>query len=256
MARKRLIVGNWKMNLTVPEALRFVTDLDKAISASTKAEVVLAPSSMALAPVKDKLSAKFGLAAQNIHYLDHGAFTGEVSATQVRGLADYVLVGHSERRLHFGETNDVVARKVSAVVRNGMTPILCVGENLFERQDNETAQVIHDQLATGSIMLTTREVANLVVAYEPVWAVDSNDIATPEQVSEAIKTVRQSLASIFGKTAAAGVRILYGGHAAPEFVADYLKIKDLDGFLVGRASLNVSDFSAMVKAIQGVRSKA
>lgn len=249
--RKRLVAGNWKMNLTIEESLALARHLDKNISASTKVDVVLCPAMVALAPLRHVLSPmKFKLGAQNVYFQDAGAFTGEVSATQVRGLAEYVIVGHSERRLHFGETSDIVARKVSAVVRNGMTPILCVGENLFERQDNETGQVLRDQLTAALVMLTTREVATLVIAYEPVWAVDSNDIATPEQVKKALEIIRDSITKLYGSAVGQGVRVLYGGHMEAEFTADYFKLKSLDGFLVGRASLNPYDFSTIVKLAQ------
>lgn len=250
--RKRLVAGNWKMNLTVDEAFKLVDHLDKNISASPKVDVVLCPSMVALEPMSQKLKPmKFQLGAQNVYFQDSGSFTGEVSAAQVAGLADYVIVGHSERRMHFGETNDIIARKVSAIVRNKMTPILCVGENLFERQDNETAQVLRDQLTADLVMLTTREVANLVIAYEPVWAIGTGEIAKPEQVSKAIKVIRSTLEGLYGQAVTNEVRVLYGGSVVADYVADYLKIKDLDGFLVGGASRNPYEFAAIVKLTQG-----
>ncbi len=254
--RKRLVVANWKMHLNVEEALKLVNALDKKVSASTKTEVVICPSFPALATLAKKLAGlpKFKLGAQNAFYQDEGAYTGEVSASQLRGLAEYVIVGHSERRLQFGETNDMIARKVSAIVRNGLVPILCVGENLFERQDGETSQLLQDQLTADLVMLTSREVARTVIAYEPVWAVDSNDIATPEQVKDAIKTIRRTLAGLYGEVVAQSVRILYGGHMEPEFAASYFSLRDLDGFLVGRASLNYQEFATIVKAAQRSRS--
>lgn len=249
--RKRLVAGNWKMNLTVGEATKLVEHLDKAISASTKVDVVLCPPAVALEAVAKKApAAKFKVGTQNIFYQDHGPFTGEISAAQVKGLATYVIVGHSERRLHFGESNDIVARKVSAVVRNGMTPILCVGESLIERQENETARVIHDQLAAGVVMLTSREVAELVVAYEPIWAIGTGEIAKPEQIKKAVANIRKTIADLYGSVVADKVRVLYGGSVSPDFVDDYLKINGLDGFLVGGASLNPADFSTIVKSTQ------
>ncbi len=249
--RKRLVAGNWKMNLTIDEARRLIDHLDRNISASPRVEVVLCPSMVMLAPLRAALKPmKFKLGAQNIYFADHGAFTGEVSATQVAGLVDYVIVGHSERRLNFNETNDVVARKVSAAVRNGITPIICVGENLFERQDNETAQVLHDQLTAGLVMLTTREVAEIVIAYEPIWAIGTGEIAKPEQITKAMRVIRNTLSGLFGQTVAGTVRVLYGGSVEADFVPDYLKIKGLDGFLVGGASLNPYAFASIVKLTQ------
>ncbi len=239
------------MNLTTAEGQKLVEYLDKGISASTKVEVVLCPPLVMLEPLARVLKPlKFALGAQNVYFQDFGAFTGEVSAAQVAGLARYVIVGHSERRIHFGETNDIVARKVSAAVRNAMTPIICIGENLFERQDGETATVLHDQLSAALVMLTTREVAGVVVAYEPVWAVDSSDIATPEQVKSALGVIRKTLSELYGSKVSEAVRVLYGGHMEPEFAGDYFKLKDLDGFLVGRASLQPAAFATIVKAAQ------
>ncbi len=250
--RKRLVVANWKMNLTLAEAERLVEQLEPTLSASARVEIVLCPSLMGLEPLKRQLKPmKFEVGAQNVHYLDHGAYTGEVSAAQVRGLAKYVIVGHSERRMHFGETNDVIARKAAAVVRNQMTPIICVGENLFERQDDETKRIIHDQLAAGLIMLTGREVASVVVAYEPVWAIGTGEIAKPEQVKDAITAIRKTVTELYGEVVSAAVRVIYGGSVVPEFAKEYLKIKTLDGFLVGGASLNSYEFSSIVKSAQG-----
>ncbi|MBI4100927.1 triose-phosphate isomerase [Candidatus Microgenomates bacterium] len=249
--RKKLVVGNWKMNLDVEHSLNLVEQLDQNISASTKVEVVLCPSLMALEPLKQKLKPlKFKLGAQNLYFQDHGAYTGEVSASQLRGLVDYVILGHSERRNHFNENDDDVGRKVAAAVRNEMTPILCVGEKLYERLDEETAQVLHDQLSVDLAMLTTREVTNVVVAYEPVWAIGTGEIATPEHIKKALAVVRKTISGLYGSQVAGAVRVLYGGSVTPEFVPDYARIKDLDGFLVGGASLNYQDFAAIVKAVQ------
>lgn len=239
------------MHLDLAQSHQLVTELDKHISASTKAEVVICPSFVALDSICKKLEPlKMKVGAQNCYLTDEGAFTGEVSPAQLRGLVDYVIVGHSERRLKFGETNDVIARKVGAVVRNGMTPIVCVGENLFERQDDETARVIHDQLNAALVMLTAEEVAKIVVAYEPVWAVDSDNIGTPEQIKKAVAVIRKTIRELFGTTAETSARVLYGGHMEPEFAQDFLNMKDMDGFLVGRASLNYHEFSDIVKQTQ------
>lgn len=249
--RKKLVIANWKMNLNTQEALVLVGQLNNQISASAKMETVLCPSFTALEPVAAKLEPlKLKLGAQNIHHLDHGPFTGEVSASQLKGLVDYVIIGHSERRLHFGETGETIARKVSAAVRNNLNPVICVGENLFERQDNETARVVHDQLSGALVMLTTKEVASVVVAYEPVWAVDTDDIASPEQIGGAIKVIRKTVEELFGDSAASQVRVVYGGHADADNIGSYFRLKGLDGFLVGRASLNPLDFVSIIKATQ------
>lgn len=249
--RKRLVVGNWKMNLTVGEGYKLLAQLDKNISASPKTEVVICPSAMALGSYQRQVATlKFKLGAQNIHWQDQGAFTGEISAAQIAKFVDYAIVGHSERRIHFGETNDIVARKVSAAVRNGLIPIICVGENLIERQDDHTARVVHDQLAAALVMLTTREIANVVVAYEPVWAIGTGEIAKPEQLKDAVRVIRKTISELYGTGASAQVRVLYGGSVEADFVADYLKLGGLDGFLVGGASLSAPSFTAIIKAVQ------
>lgn len=248
--RKKLVVGNWKMNLSNGEALSLVAHIEKLVSASAKVDVVVCPSFVALELLHEKLEPlKLKLGAQNIHYLDHGPFTGEVSASMVKEFVDYVIVGHSERRA-MGETNDLIARKVAAAVRNDITPIICVGENLFERQDEETAQVIQDQLSAALVMLTTKEVARVAVAYEPVWAIGTGEIAKPEQVKAAVKVIRHTIAHQFGESTAEQVRVLYGGSVEAEFAQEYMKLKSLDGFLVGGASLRPLEFVSIVKSLQ------
>ena len=239
------------MHLGKQQALQLLQQLDRHVSASAKVEVVLCPSFTLLETLKPKLEPlKFKLGAQNLHYQDEGAFTGEISGSQLKDLAEYVIIGHSERRLQFSETDDIIARKVAAAVRNTITPILCVGENLFERQDNETARVIHDQLSSGLVMLTAKDVENIVIAYEPVWAVDSDNVATPEQTKKAVQVIRNTIKELFGRQAEDKLRILYGGHMEPEFTQSYLNMKEVDGFLLGRASLNYHDFADIIKLSQ------
>lgn len=235
--------------------------LDKSISASTKVEVVLAPPFIALERLKHKLSGlKFGLAAQNIHYVDEGKFTGEISATMIRDLAEYVIVGHSERRHIFHETDPIVARKVAAAVRNGITPILCVGEELPQRLENQALRVLHDQLTTDLMLLTAADVGDIVVAYEPPWSISSGDghgaIAKPDQIEQALKFIRKTVKQLYGKTAAEKMRLLYGGSINPDFSKDYLRIKELDGFLVGGVSLKEQEFARIVKDAQSIGRRA
>lgn len=254
-ARKKLVIGNWKMNLDNGEALSLIAHIEKLISASAKVDVAVCPSFVALELLHEKLEPlKLKLGVQNVHYVDHGPFTGEVSASMVREFVDFAIIGHSERRA-MGETNDVIARKVSAAMRNGITPVLCVGENLFERQDGETGQVVHDQLAAGLVMLTGKEVAKTVIAYEPVWAIGTGEIAQPEQVKEAIGSIRKTIAHQYGETVASAVRVVYGGSVVAEFAEEYIKVKNLDGFLVGGASLKPVEFASIVKTVQRQGSK-
>lgn len=255
LQRKKLVVGNWKMNLDNGEALSLIAHIEKLISASAKVDVAVCPSFVALELLHEKLEPlKLKLGAQNVHYIDHGPFTGEVSASMVREFVDYAIIGHSERRA-MGETNDVIARKVAAAVRHGITPILCVGENLFERQDGETGQVVHDQLAAGLVMLTSKEVARAVIAYEPIWAIGTGEIAQPEQVKEAINSIRKTITHQYGEAIASATRVIYGGSVMAEFAQEYIKVKNLDGFLVGGASLKPVEFASIVKTVQRQGSK-
>ena len=210
-------------------------------------EVVLAPSMLVLQPLSVQIDRrKFRLAAQNAYYQDEGAFTGEVSFTMLRELAHYVLVGHSERRHIFHEDLDLIRDKVAAAVRNDIMPILCVGETKHERGEGETKQVLHDQLLTGLANLTAAEVGAMVIAYEPVWAIGTGDIAKPDQVAACTSYIRDYVKDVFGPKAAKNLRILYGGSVIPEVVSGFLDVPGVDGFLVGGASINYHQFSLIV----------
>jgi triosephosphate isomerase len=247
--RKLMIVGNWKMNLNTNEASLLVHRLNGLIQVHRDLEVVLAPSILSLQPLSLEIDRhRFRLAAQNAYFKDEGAYTGEVSFTMLRDLAHYVIIGHSERRIYFHETLEVVRDKVAAAVRNRVTPLLCVGETQQERKAGETKQVIHDQLTTALSNLTANDVEDMVIAYEPVWAISTFDgvLAKPHEVEEVMKRIRYEIRELYGEKAAESVRILYGGSVDEQIVRGYLEIDDCDGALVGSASLNYRKFSAIV----------
>jgi len=245
--RKKLIIGNWKMHLNVSQSSILVHRLQERIETHPDVEVVLAPSSLSLQPLSLQIDRrKFKLAAQNCHWQDEGAFTGEVSATMLRDLVHYVLVGHSERRHVFNETDDEVAKKMAAVIRNGMVPVLCVGETAGERKDKETKQVLHDQLMVGLKNLTSDDMDKVVVAYEPVWAIGNGHFAKPHQVEEAVTVIRHNVRELFGESAERELPVLYGGSVEPDIARSYLEINGVDGLLVGGASLNYAQFSDIV----------
>jgi triosephosphate isomerase len=247
--RKKMIAGNWKMNLNVTESSLLVHRLNQHVQIHRDLEVVLAPSLLSLQPLSLEIDRrKFRLAAQNAYYKDEGAFTGEVSFTMLRDLAHYVIIGHSERRIYFHETLEVVRDKVAAAVRNRVTPLLCIGETDQERKANETKQVIHDQLTTALSNLTARDVEDMVIAYEPVWAISTfgGVLAKPHEVDEVLKRIRYEIEELYGQKAAQTVRLLYGGSVDEQIVRGYLEIDDCDGALVGSASLNYHKFSAIV----------
>jgi triosephosphate isomerase len=252
---KRLIAGNWKMNLAPGEASILVRHLDKAIEPSDAVEVVLCVPFIDLYSLaKDLDHKKFKLGAQNLHHLDHGPYTGEISGAMLKGLAQYVIVGHSERRA-MGETDKQIAAKLAAAVRNDLTPILCVGETLHDREHKLSTKVVVDQLTADLSHVTADDVSKIVIAYEPVWAIGAGTPATPEQIRPCIRAIRSTVEELYGETTA-GVRIIYGASVAPEFVGAILAIPGVDGLLPGGASLNPHDFSAIIKATAAFADKS
>lgn len=246
--RKLLIIGNWKMNLNASQASLLVHRLEERIKIHRDIEVVLAPSLLALQPLSVQIDRrKFRLASQNAYFHDEGAYTGEVSFTMLRELVHYGIVGHSERRRLFHEDLPMIRDKVGAAVRNQITPILCVGETKHERDEGETKQVLHDQLMTALGNLTAHEAGQMVVAYEPVWAIGQVS-AKPSQVEEAVSYIRDYIKDVFSESAAKKLRVLYGGDVAPEVVHGLLAVPGVDGFLVGHSSLNYETFAAIVDA--------
>ena len=247
--RKMMIAGNWKMNLNTTESSLLVHRLNQRIQIHRDIEILLAPSLLSLQPISLEIDRrKFRLAAQNAYFKDEGAYTGEVSFTMLRDLVHYVIIGHSERRIYFHETLEVVRDKVAAAVRNRITPLLCIGETDQERKAGETKQVIHDQLTTALSNLTARDVEDMVIAYEPVWAISTFNgiLAKPHEVEEVMKRIRYEIEELYGQNAAQTVRILYGGSVDEQLVRGYLEVDDCDGALVGSASLNYHKFSAII----------
>jgi triosephosphate isomerase len=252
---KKLIIGNWKMNLGVHESSLFLHRLASTVKIHRNLEVIIAPTMLALQTLSLQVNYKqFKLAAQNFYWRDHGAFTGEVSATNLRGIVQYGLVGHSERRHVFNETDKDTRAKVQAAIRNGIRPILCVGETTNERTAGETRDVIHDQLIGGLANITSEELHQVVIAYEPVWAIGTGKNAVPTDVTEAVVTIRHQLKHLYGAKAANEVQVLYGGSVTADSAADYLALDEIDGLLVGGASLDEKAFSTIVeKAYNSVK---
>lgn len=251
MTRKFLIVGNWKMHLNVSQASLLVHRLQERIRQHRNIEVVLAPPMLSLQPMSVQIDRrKFRLAAQNAYQQDEGAFTGEVSFTMLRDIVHYVIVGHSERRLYFHEDLPMVRDKVKAAIRNEITPILCVGETQHERKEGMTKRVLHDQVTTALANLTAREIADVVIAYEPVWAISTfgGILAKPHEAQEAIEYIRHQVAQLYGDKVASGMRILYGGSVDDQIVRGYLELPGCDGVLVGGASINPYKFAGIVES--------
>ncbi len=242
-----LIAGNWKMHLNVSQASILVHRLQERIKTHRDVEVALFPSMLAMQPLSMQIDRrKFRLGAQDGHFKDEGAYTGEVSISMLRELVHYVLVGHSERRHIFGESDETIGHKVAAAVRNDISPILCVGETKDERSSKLTSQILHNQVTAGLKNVTSREIKHIVIAYEPVWAIGTGDIAKPDQIASAVATIRSNVAHLYGVAPSKRIRVLYGGSVNADVARAYLEIDGVDGVLVGGASLNYHSFSSIV----------
>ena len=246
--RRKMIAGNWKMNKTVSEAVELAEDIVMETN-GTLNEVVIFPPFTALETVADAIDGKHvGYGAQDLHWEDKGAFTGAVSGAMIADIcAEYVLVGHSERRTIFGENEKIVASKIIAAYRNGLKPMLCVGENLAEREAGKTARKINMQLKSALRVISAEDAENLVVAYEPIWAIGSGKAATPEDALEVCTLIREKIGKIFTPDIARKVRILYGGSVNEKNAASF-NLSGIDGVLVGGASLKADTFAAIVRS--------
>lgn len=249
--RRPLIAGNWKMNKTIGEAVELAKEIVSAAAKTGDREVVIAPPFTALALVADTLKgSSVGLAAQDLFWEEKGAFTGEVSPLMLKDAGcSHVIVGHSERRQYFGETDETVCRKIKAALSAGLTPIVCIGELLSEREEGKTFAVIERQLRQGLNAISGEDAAKLVIAYEPVWAIGTGKTASPDQAQETHDFIRRQLAELFGKDIAETLRILYGGSVTPENIDDLMRMPDIDGALVGGASLKPESFGRIINFI-------
>jgi len=247
--RTPVIAGNWKMYKTPSEAEGFVTAFLPRVAAVSGVEVVIAPPFTSLSAVAALTrNTNVEVASQNLHFADEGAYTGEVSPRMVKESgAKYAILGHSERRQYFGETDESVNRKLLAAREAGLIPILCIGETLAEREAGDTFRVVERQLREGLAEVPASAADRILVAYEPVWAIGTGKTATPEQAQEVHAFLRGILASLWGEEAAAEVRILYGGSVKPGNISDLMARKDIDGGLVGGASLSPESFEQIVK---------
>ena len=250
MVTDKLVVGNWKMHLNIEQASLLVHRLDEKIALHRGVEVVLAPSYISLQPAHRAIDhRKFKLASQDGYFVDEGSYTGAVSFTMLRNLIDYAIIGHSERRRYFHESLEDVRSKVEAAVRNGIKPILCVGETRDERNQKETKSILHDQVVSALSNLTDEEVAKMVIGYEPVWAIGGHQPAKPAEIEEALQWIRYQVRELYGQSVADAIRLIYGGSDEPEFVDSIMKIAGVDGLLVGHASLNYAQMAAIIEGV-------
>lgn len=247
MSRRPIIAGNWKMNKTIAEGVAFINEVKGAVADANVDVVVCAPFTQLHALAEAAKGTNIKVAAQNMHFEANGAFTGEVAVSNLVELGlEYVVIGHSERREMFNETDETCNKKVIVALENNISPILCVGESLEQREGNETKEVVTAQVRAGLAGVSAEDIAKVVIAYEPIWAIGTGKVATSEQAQETCAWVREELASLFGKENSDNVRIQYGGSVKPETVAELMSKEDVDGALVGGASLVASDYVQLV----------
>lgn len=256
---KTYVMGNWKMNLTVGDSSIYLQRLLKKIKPSRGLEIIIAPSAISLPSLSLQLErnkSKIKLAAQNFYQKDFGAYTGEISIAQLRGIVSYALIGHSERRFIFGETNKDISQKVAAAIRSGITPILCIGETENQRNFGETVDVLRDELLGGLSEIDTEDVKKCLIAYEPVWAISTSKQArpaTPDEIAASIQLIKEQLVDIYGQETAEEIPLLYGGSVNPNNAGAYLTIPGINGVLVGESSLISDNFNEIIETAKRVR---
>jgi triosephosphate isomerase (TIM) len=248
--RKPFVAGNWKMNKTAAEARDLVSKILLPLREISDVEKVLCPPFTSIPAVSSMLEGSgIGLGAQNLHWEEKGAFTGEVAPNMVKEFCSYVIIGHSERRAHFGETDETVNRKLHAALKFDLTPIICVGETLDQYESGQTAEVVRRQIKLGFADVDSAAAARIVVAYEPVWAIGTGKASSGENANDVHgKVIRPALSDLFGADNAQAIRILYGGSVTAANASEFFSQSDIDGALVGGASLKPDEFVAITKA--------
>ena len=247
--RKPIIAGNWKMNKTIGEACELVTALKDKVADVADVEIAVAPPFTALLAVAEVIKgSNIKLAAQDMYWEEEGAFTGEVSPLMLKDVGcQYVIIGHSERRTYFSETNETVNKKVKAAHAHSLKPIVCLGERLEERESGVTKDVVRDHVVNGLSGITEEQILNTVIAYEPVWAIGTGKTATPEEAQEVHEFIRELLTEVYSSATAEAVRIQYGGSVKPNNITELMAQPDIDGGLIGGASLDADSFTQIVK---------
>lgn len=253
--RTPFIAGNWKMNKTIDEAVELVRELRRLVLDVETVEIAVCPPFVALSAVAEALrGSKIKVGAQNLFWEEKGAYTGEISGAMLKGLVECVIIGHSERRQYFGETDETVNKRVKAALAKGLQPIVCVGETLAQYEAGETAQVVSGQVRRGLDGLTVEQAKSIVIAYEPVWAIGTGKAATGAGANSVVAlNIRGPLSEMFGEAVAQSIRVQYGGSVTPANIAEFMSMPDLDGALVGGASLKANDFAEIIKSTARVK---
>ena len=245
--RKKVIAGNWKMNMLPGEAIEFITELTPLVKDSKNEVILCVPYTDLFYALLTAQGTNIKIGAQNMHFEEKGAYTGEVSGKMLKSInVEYVIIGHSERRQYFNETDETVNKKIKAVFANGLKPIVCVGETLEQREAGKTVEIITKQTELALEGLTNEQVKNTIIAYEPIWAIGTGKTATSEDANNSIKEIRNKIADIYGKDVAEEVIIQYGGRVKSTNAKELFEMSDIDGGLVGGASLKAEEFSKIV----------
>ncbi len=250
--RVPMIAGNWKMNTTLSEAIELVNEMRKELGEIDGVEKVICPPFISLAAVKELIKgSSIRLGAQNLYFEAEGAYTGEISPLMLADLCEFVIIGHSERRQYFNETGEIVNRKLRAALNVGLKPILCIGESLEERESGRTEEVVTQQL--WSSLAGIDNLGGLIIAYEPVWAIGTGKAATGKQVNETIGIISLNIAQLYDKVIAQNMRVLYGGSVTADNIAEFVQQREIDGALVGGASLKADQFLSIVKQTSEIK---
>ena len=245
--RKKVIAGNWKMNMLPDEAIRFISELEPLVKDTENEVVLCVPYTDLFYALLTAQNTNIKIGAQNMHWEDNGAYTGEVSGKMLKAIGvEYVIIGHSERRQYFAETDETVNKKLKAAFKYGLKPIVCVGETLEQREAGKAEEIVTTQIEKDLEGLTNEQVQNTIIAYEPIWAIGTGKTATSEDANNMIKTIREKIANIYGQNVSNGVIIQYGGSVKASNAKELFSMSDIDGGLVGGASLKVEDFSKIV----------
>jgi len=247
-----LIAGNWKMNTTVTEAIKLVHEMLDRLDKITGVEKVLCPPFISLVAIQELLKgSSIRLGAQNIHFEVKGAFTGEISAVMLTSLCEFLILGHSERRQYFGETDELINKKILAALRNGLKPIFCVGERLEENEAGKTKEIIARQMSQS--LSNVKPTSDMVIAYESIWAIGTGKAANGEQAAATIKFIRNTLSKLWNENAARDLRILYGGSVTSSNIGEFISQPEIDGALVGGASLKAEEFVSIVEQTAAIK---
>jgi triosephosphate isomerase len=249
--RKPIIAGNWKMHKTAAEAKEFAASVNQELKNKTGVEMVVCAPFTVLAVLRESLSDSIAVGAQNVHFAEEGAYTGEIAPRMLTELGvRYVIIGHSERRAYFNETDETVNRKVVASLVHGLTPIVCVGEDLTQREAGDTFAIVEGQTRAALTGATKEQAASLVIAYEPIWAIGTGKSSTAEDANEVIRHIRQVVADLYDQATAGQIRIQYGGSVKPENIGDFMEQPDIDGALVGGGSLQPASYIGLIHGVK------